>query len=216
MKITIIYDNEVHLEGLQSDWGFSCLVEAEGASRILFDTGADSAILLHNMERLDVDPSSIDEVFISHAHWDHTGGLAGFLKVNKRVNVYLPSSMSSSTKHYGLEQAVCIKKPVQLQEGIFSTGELKGIEQSLVVKTARGLVIIVGCSHPGVGTIMEAASRWGKIHAIIGGLHGFREFELLRELGLVCACHCTQFKSGIEKSHPKIYHSGGAGRIFHM
>jgi 7,8-dihydropterin-6-yl-methyl-4-(beta-D-ribofuranosyl)aminobenzene 5'-phosphate synthase len=216
MKITIIYDNEVCLEGLQSDWGFSCLVEAEGAPRILFDTGADGAILLHNMERLDVDPSSIDEVFISHAHWDHTGGLAGFLKANKRANVYLPSSMSSSTKRHGLAQAVCIKKPVQLQEGIFSTGELKGIEQSLAVKTARGLVIIVGCSHPGVGTIMETASRWGKIHAIIGGLHGFREFELLRELGLVCACHCTQFKSGIEKSLPAIYHSCGAGRTFQI
>ena len=216
MKITIIYDNEVHLEGLQSDWGFSCLVEAEGAPRILFDTGADGAILLNNMERLDIDPNSIDEVFISHAHWDHTGGLAGFLKVNKRVNVYLPPSMSSSTKHYGLKQAVCIKKPIQLQEGIFSTGELKGIEQSLVVKTARGLVIIVGCSHPGVGIIVEAASRWGKVHAIIGGLHGFREFELLREVGLVCACHCTQFKSGIEKSHPAIYHRGGAGRTLRI
>ena len=216
MKIAIIYDNEVYLEGLQSDWGFSCLVEAEGAPRILFDTGANGATLLHNMEGLDVDPSSIDEVFISHAHWDHTGGLAEFIKVNKRANVYLPASMSSSTKHHGLVQAVCIKKPVQLHDGIFSTGELKGIEQSLVVKTDKGLVVIVGCSHPGVGTILAAASMWGKVHAIIGGLHGFREFDLLRELGLVCACHCTQFKSGIEKSHPEIYHSGGAGRTFQI
>jgi len=55
MKITIIYDNEVSEEGLEADWGFSCLVEVYG-KKILFDTGADGSILLGNMEKLDIDP----------------------------------------------------------------------------------------------------------------------------------------------------------------
>jgi hypothetical protein len=39
VKITIVYDNEVWEEGLEADWGFSCLVEADNSPRILFDTG---------------------------------------------------------------------------------------------------------------------------------------------------------------------------------
>lgn len=212
MTVTIIYDNVAYMEGLRADWGFSCLVETDNV-RILFDTGANGATLLYNMEKLNIYPSSIDEVFISHAHRDHTGGLNDFLEVNKRARVYLPSSIA---KTYGLDRVVSIAEPIQIHEGVFSTGELKGIEQSLVVNTAKGLAVIAGCSHPGVSTILTAASRWGKVYALIGGLHGFREFELLRDLGLVCACHCTQFRSGIERLHPDKHNGGGAGRTLQI
>ena len=89
MKVTIIYDNEVWSKGCSSDWGFSCLVEAAGYL-ILFDTGANGSMLLDNMRRLDVDPSSIEEVVISHAHHDHMGGLPQFLAVNP-TRVYIPA-----------------------------------------------------------------------------------------------------------------------------
>ncbi|TEU02685.1 MAG: MBL fold metallo-hydrolase [Dehalococcoidia bacterium] len=212
MTVTIIYDNVAYTEGLRADWGFSCLVETDNV-RILFDTGANGATLLYNMEKLNIYPSSIDKVFISHAHRDHTGGLNDFLEVNKRARVYLPSSIA---KTYGLDRVVSVAGPIQIHEGVFSTGELKGIEQSLVVNTAKGLAVIAGCSHPGVSAILTAASRWGKAYALIGGLHGFREFELLRDLGLVCACHCTQFRSGIEKFCNEKYNSGGAGRTLQL
>lgn len=212
MTVTIIYDNVAYMEGLRADWGFSCLVETDNV-RILFDTGANGATLLYNMEKLNIDTRSIDEVFISHAHRDHTGGLNDFLEVNKRARVYLPSSIA---KTYGLDRVVSVAEPIQIHEGVFSTGELKGIEQSLVVNTAKGLAVIAGCSHPGVSTILTAASRWGKVYALIGGLHGFREFELLRDLGLVCPCHCTQFRSGIERLHPEKHNGGGAGRTLQI
>ncbi|MBW1613717.1 MAG: MBL fold metallo-hydrolase, partial [Deltaproteobacteria bacterium] len=48
MKITLIYDNDVYKEGLQADWGFSCLVEIENTPTILFDTGTNGSILLSN------------------------------------------------------------------------------------------------------------------------------------------------------------------------
>jgi len=212
MTVTIIYDNVAYMEGLRADWGFSCLVETDNV-RILFDTGANGATLLYNMEKLNIYPSSIDEVFISHAHRDHTGGLADFLKVNKKARVYLPSSIAET---YGLDKVVSVAGPIQIHEGVFSTGELKGTEQSLVVNTAKGLAVIAGCSHPGVSAILTAASRWGKVYALIGGLHGFREFDLLRDLGLVCPCHCTQFKSGIERLHPEKHNGGGAGRTLQI
>ena len=52
MRITIIYDNKVWKDNLKADWGFSCLIEVYGKN-ILFDTGANSRILLKNMEKLE-------------------------------------------------------------------------------------------------------------------------------------------------------------------
>jgi len=216
VKLTIIYDNETSEKGLQADWGFSCLVETDGGHRILFDTGADGAILLRNMELLGLQPASIDEVFISHPHWDHTGGLASLIDGNPTATLYLPASMASWASHNGLEHAICISEPIRIYEGVCSTGELGGIEQSLVVETAAGLAVIAGCSHPGVGAILETASRRGRVNYLIGGLHGFREYDLLADLELVCPCHCTQFKSGIEKAYPMKYTRGGAGRIMEL
>jgi 7,8-dihydropterin-6-yl-methyl-4-(beta-D-ribofuranosyl)aminobenzene 5'-phosphate synthase len=45
-------------------------------------------------------------------------------------------------------------------------------EQSLAIETPEGIVLIVGCSHPGIGRIVEAAAQINKrIHLIVGGLH---------------------------------------------
>ena len=222
MEITIIYDNEVAKEGLKADWGFSCLVEAYG-KKILFDTGAGGAILLHNMEKLNIDPNTIEEILISHAHWDHTGGLSDFLKINP-VKVYIPASCP---KPRGAREVIAVKEPRKIHENIFSTGELRtsfiirllnpaSAEQSLVVKMEKGFVVIVGCSHPGVGSILDAASQFGKPYAIIGGLHGFRDFDLVRDLELICPTHCTRFKSEIKSRYPEKYVRGGAGKMIEI
>ncbi len=212
MKITLIYDNEVYKEGLVSDWGFSCLVEVENVPKILFDTGANGSILLSNMKKLNIDPAIIDEIFISHSHWDHTGGLSDFLKI-KPVNVYIPASCSEPG---GAKEVIKVREPFKIHENIFSTGELKGIEQSLIVKTEKGLVIIAGCSHPGVKDILKRASELGKPYAIIGGLHGFNEFEVVKDLEIICPTHCTQFKSKIKTLYPKKYIDGGVGKVIEI
>lgn len=211
MDVTIIYDNTVYERGLKADWGFACLVEPGDGRRILFDTGTKGDILLHNMERLAIDPMSIDEVFISHAHFDHTGGLSVLLRSNDKVKLYLPLSMSNASIS---GDTTCIREATEIHDGVYSTGELGGMEQSLACRTEKGLAVIVGCSHPGVEAILEVASRWGQPHAIIGGLHGFRQFELMKDLELVCACHCTQYQSDIRAFCGEKYDGGGAGKRF--
>ncbi len=208
MKITIIYDNEVQRKGLISDWGFSALIETDGR-KILFDTGANGSILLSNMEKLDIDPLSFNEVFISHSHWDHTGGLKHLLEKNKDIKLYSPPSFCPG----GVKEVITLDKPVQIHENIFSTGELSGIEQSIAVKTENGLVVVVGCSHPGVLSILKSASSFGVPYALIGGLHGFREFEALKNLTFVCPTHCTKYKNQIKDLYPEKYIEGGAGRV---
>jgi len=211
MKITIIYDNEAWEEGLEADWGFACLVEAHGR-RLLFDTGASGSILLKNMRTLGITPASIDEVFISHAHRDHTGGLSDFLELQP-VRTYVPPSFK---ERIAGAEFIELNKASDLHEGIFSTGELESTEQSLAVKTEKGLAVIVGCSHPGVGSILRAASQFGKPHALIGGLHGFEDFPLIEDLELVCPTHCTQFRSEIESLYPAKCIIGGAGRVIEI
>jgi 7,8-dihydropterin-6-yl-methyl-4-(beta-D-ribofuranosyl)aminobenzene 5'-phosphate synthase len=212
MKITIIYDNKIWKKGLGSDWGFSCLIEIYG-KKVLFDTGANGFILLDNMKKLDIDPATIEEVFISHAHFDHIGGLASFLNVNSNVRVYVPVSLRGVR---GAKEVISVNEPIKIHENIFSTGELKGIEQSLIITTDKGLVLIVGCSHPGVKNILRVASQFGKPYAVIGGLHGFNEFDLIKHLGLICPAHCTQFKSEIKALYPKKYIDGGVGKVIEI
>ncbi len=208
MKITIIYDNTAYRKSLQADWGFSALVETNGR-KILFDTGANGDILLSNMQKLGINPKEIHEIFISHPHFDHVGGLSAFLNVNNEVKVWIPPSFPGVKN---VREVIEVENPRELYEGIYSTGELEGIEQSLCIETKKGIVVIVGCSHPRMTHILQVASQFGKVYGIIGGLHGTRP-ESLEDLDLICPTHCTQYKSGIKSLSPERYVEGGAGRV---
>ena len=209
MKATIVYDNTAYLKELEPDWGFSCLVEVENTPKILFDTGTNGTILFSNMEKLHIDPSSIEEIFISHAHFDHTGGLSDLLKVNKTAKIYVPPSFSGPSGR----EVITIQGPTKIHDNVFSTGELDGIEQSMAVKTEKGIVLLVGCSHPRMTHILGTAAQFGKVYAIIGGLHGFNEYELFKEMNVICATHCTQHKTEIKSLYPEKYVEGGAGKV---
>jgi len=213
MKITIIYDNTIFEPGLQSDWGFAALIETREKT-ILFDTGSDGSILLCNMDRLSLNPMDITDVFISHSHFDHIGGLAQFLGINSRVTVFVPSDLR------GIRRADTVKymeqEPQELYPGIYTTGVLQNIEQSLIVKHSHGLALIVGCSHPDMAEIIRASRTFGRVSAIIGGMHGFKEFELLEDMDLICPTHCTRHIDKIHDLYPDSYVPGGSGRIIEL
>jgi 7,8-dihydropterin-6-yl-methyl-4-(beta-D-ribofuranosyl)aminobenzene 5'-phosphate synthase len=210
MKVTLVYDNTGSKKGLLPDYGFSCFLEIENTPKILFDTGAKGDILLHNMEQLGIHPASVDMIVVSHAHWDHTGGLDELLQVNQTATLYLPSSFRPSLPD---RNVIEVTMPIEITSNVFSTGELMQVEQSLVIRTDTGLVVISGCAHPGVGPILEAASTYGKVCGLVGGLHGFKEYDLLNDLDLLCACHCTANKSQIEALHPDKWVEGGVGTV---
>lgn len=230
--ITIIYDNNSFLKGLQTEWGFACLVEI-GSTKLLFDTGDNGNILLNNMSKLNIKPEDIDLVFLSHFHHDHTGGLSDFLDKNSNVTVYYPQSFP--------EQLIeLIKKsgagliPVssfqEIQENIFSLGEINGAipEQSLAVHTNKGIVVITGCAHPGIVKILERAKSFfpnEQIYLVLGGFHLHNQNEkevnkkaneiLNMEIISVGPCHCSgdlarnKFKEIYKENCTEI----GVGRI---
>ncbi len=61
--------------------------------------------------------------------------------------------------------------------------------------------------------ILKAASQFGKVYAIIGGLHGFNEYELFKDLEVICPTHCTQHIAEIKSLYPEKYIEGGARKI---
>lgn len=209
MKITIVYDNISLNNNLKADWGFSCVIENNNR-KILFDTGGSGKILLENLASLNIDPSSIDDIVISHPDFDHIGGLATFLLLNETATIHIPISFRgirypNEVKYYD--------QPTKIYNNIFLSGELDKREQSLAIKTEKGLVLIIGCGHPGIGKIMDSVSKFGNIYAIVGGLHGFKEFEILKDVKFICPTHCTKYKAKIKSVHPKKYIEGGVGKV---
>lgn len=207
VSATIIYDNYVHTEGTKADWGYSILLEGT-AKTILFDTGTNPGIFRQNFEKLKLDAAGVDEVFISHEHGDHFGGLHEFLAMNGDVKVVVPNTFSSRfIKEYASEcdGVELIETPVEICENLYSSGVLgKAIpEQALVLNTANGLIVMTGCSHPGIITMLkEIKSTFNRnIYMVFGGFHLMDRSDReivdiagqMRDLGIVkCgATHCT-------------------------
>jgi len=216
MKLTIVYDNDVYRKdiGLKSDWGFSCLIET-GEETILFDTGAKGRLLLYNMKKLDIDPSSINKIVISHEHWDHNGGLESLIAFVVDAELYRLGAKSPS----GKIELTTVEEPQNIATNVWTTGRLNGIpldEHSLVLEGKNGWHVLAGCSHPGVEKILGASRQFGNIVGLIGGLHGFDDFSILEDLEVVCPAHCTKHKKKIYEFFPKTSVECGVGKIIEI
>jgi 7,8-dihydropterin-6-yl-methyl-4-(beta-D-ribofuranosyl)aminobenzene 5'-phosphate synthase len=87
MKITTLIENHVCNERLMAEHGLSILIETT-SKKILFDTG-QTGKFISNAGYLGIDVSEIDDVVISHGHYDHTGGLYEFIKHNKKAVIHI-------------------------------------------------------------------------------------------------------------------------------
>ncbi len=225
MKITIIYDNKIakDVKGLKAGWGFSCFIQTK-EKNILFDTGWDGDILISNMKLLGIDSKDIDLVVISHSHWDHSGSLARLLNLNPNLKTYIPQSFSKQQKEEIKKRSDTyeIRKPSEICPGVYTTGEIEGSlpisktrisikEQSLIISTIKGLVIITGCAHSGINKILNSANKLGKIYGLLGGFHDFEEYNLLKDISLIVPTHCTANKKKIMNLFPKNCLEGGVG-----
>jgi 7,8-dihydropterin-6-yl-methyl-4-(beta-D-ribofuranosyl)aminobenzene 5'-phosphate synthase len=177
-SIVVVFDNYPYKKDLRTSWGFACVVR--GAEKtILFDTGGDGTILMDNMEKLEIDPKSIDAVVLSHLHGDHTGGLDAFLRANPGVEVYIPASFPGSFKtevEATGATVVEVSEAKKICNDVWSTGEAGSgiIEESLVLRTDRGLIVITGCAHPGIVPILEKARKLFEgddVLLTMGGFH---------------------------------------------
>lgn len=210
-RLSVIFNNIPYQAGLETGWGFACLIE-HGNKTVLFDTGANGAILLSNMHRMGLDPLNVDAIILSHIHTDHTGGLATFLSRNPNVTVFMPVSFplafQQEVKRLGAKVET-VSEPQQLFDSLYSTGEMGEAvkEQALILDTQQGLIVITGCAHPNVADMVERPKVYldKYVYLLMGGFHllGSSENEIstvikrLKAQGVqkVAPSHCTGDKA---------------------
>jgi 7,8-dihydropterin-6-yl-methyl-4-(beta-D-ribofuranosyl)aminobenzene 5'-phosphate synthase len=142
LKITTLSENTAGLGSYLGEWGFSVLVERDGLD-ILVDAG-QSLSAVHNADLLGVDLGRVDKIFLSHGHYDHTGGLVPVLRrVRREISISAHpdiwqdkySSRRGEVKYIGIphrrEELESLgarfslsREPVRITEGMMTTGEV--------------------------------------------------------------------------------------------
>jgi len=207
VTVKVIYDNYIKVPGMTPDWGYSILIEGLD-SEVLFDAGTKPDIFESNLKKMNIDASQVDFLVISHDHGDHTGGIPSFAKMKTDIPVIIPYSFTEAFKK-GLEDSglrpVLVNEPAPICGNLFTTGmfDYEIAEQSLVLNTKKGLVVMTGCAHPGIiNMLREIRSSFNKdIYMVFGGFHLMNKSEKemetiiseMKALGVKkCgATHCT-------------------------
>jgi 7,8-dihydropterin-6-yl-methyl-4-(beta-D-ribofuranosyl)aminobenzene 5'-phosphate synthase len=231
VTVRVIYDNYVKTSGLESDWGFAILIEGLEKT-ILFDAGTKPEIFASNFKKMGLDAAKVDFLVISHEHSDHTGGIPAFVEMKKDIPVIIPYSFSDNFKKRMSElslEPLLVKESAKICENLYTSGEFdyQIAEQALVLNTKKGLIVMTGCSHPGIVEMLkEIKTTFNKnIYMVLGGFHLLQKSDKemnkilseMKTLGVVkCgATHCTGEKQirMFKESFGENYFELGVGNI---
>jgi 7,8-dihydropterin-6-yl-methyl-4-(beta-D-ribofuranosyl)aminobenzene 5'-phosphate synthase len=75
----LVDNNTLDAASFRSEHGVAFAIETPDG-QILFDTGQSGDVLVHNAAQMGFDLRQVDALALSHAHYDHTGGLKTFLQ----------------------------------------------------------------------------------------------------------------------------------------
>jgi 7,8-dihydropterin-6-yl-methyl-4-(beta-D-ribofuranosyl)aminobenzene 5'-phosphate synthase len=153
----------------------------------------------------------------SHDHRDHAGGLEDLLVLNPKIEVWLPQFFASDFKDRVRKKGakvVEVKASQKICEGACTSGVIEGWikEQSLVLDTENGLILLTGCAHPRITQIILRVKEIFKkdISMALGGFHlaGFED-KAIKEI-----IHKLQ-DSGIKKVGPSHCSGDEARNLFY-
>ena len=216
--INILFNQGESLEGFISSFGFAALIyNVETSNYLLFDTGSDGDVLLHNLSQLGVNVTDISKIVISHNHPEHTKGLESIYDKNNDLEIYVPiENQIAYNRKYPLSKVYGVSQVTEIEKNVYLTGQLGNYlkEQAMLLKTHEGKgILLVGCCHPGLNEIFNAFQNRGNIDAIIGGLHNTRVFSSLDSLKFIGACHCTKYKDILKVKYPEKFHDIKVGEV---
>ncbi len=219
---------------LVGEWGLSMHAESQRGDEvrnILVDFGYNPVTLLNNMEILKIAPEKLDALVLSHGHYDHFGGLVGFLSATKgKLKSKLPffiggedcfcTRIYSNGGQYGaLDRQAIIdanlmlmtaESPAVVADHAFTTGEIaqSGFEKPLRATQEKvGTVDGFGCFPDKVAAAKNTGSFIPDDFE-----HEIGTNFMLKDKGLVILTSCShrgiintirqaQVASGVQKVH---------------
>lgn len=101
MKIINLVEDTMGKTGCLCEHGLSFYIETK-KHKLLMDTGATD-LFLKNAEKVGVDLTQIDTVILSHGHYDHTGGVLSFTKINPHATIYMQKAAGG--EYYSVREA---------------------------------------------------------------------------------------------------------------
>ena len=216
LRLVVLVDNEPGA-GLKSDWGWSVYLD-DGSHRVLFDADTSPSVLEFNASRLGVDLKGLDFAVLSHHHFDHYGGFEAVGRASPGLRVYVPPGPVERLARWGLEPIV-VREAAELVDGFWVSGPVHSggwglYEQALgVCLEGLGLVVVVGCSHPGADVLAEEVlehSGCGGVFWVLGGYHSPGKSVLDRLASMsryLSPAHCSGSwaKSYVAKTYPEKY-----------
>ncbi|MBQ9143046.1 MAG: MBL fold metallo-hydrolase [Lachnospiraceae bacterium] len=249
LRITTLIENMPDEEGkLLAEHGLSLHIEFDG-KRILFDTG-QTGDFVKNADLLGINLKCLDDIIISHGHYDHSGGVTTVLpEIGRAIPFYVGEGffvpkykhLSDGTYRYNgnpftqqeladcevdlqivTEDVTYLTEKILLFKNFPSVSEFEKMNEKFVLsqgeaysrdefreeialglRTSKGLVLIVGCSHVGICNILQAVSERvdEPIYAVLGGTHLMeadeerleKTMEVFHKFGVQCVAvsHCT-------------------------
>jgi 7,8-dihydropterin-6-yl-methyl-4-(beta-D-ribofuranosyl)aminobenzene 5'-phosphate synthase len=251
LKVTIL-STMLADDGI-GEWGFAALIEADG-HKILVDTGARPETVLSNARELKMDLGQVQDVVLTHFHYDHVGGLMTLrsaysaknpgalatVHVAKGIFYSRPSAKGEGNGMIAMRpkfeatggRFVEHESMSELAPGVWLTGPIARVypehnwsgsgkvvtpegvvednvpdDQSVIIVTAKGLVVITGCGHAGIVNILTAADKALKqpVYVVLGGIHLFAASDAtvdwtgdkMKGFGVqyLIGAHCTGIES---------------------
>jgi 7,8-dihydropterin-6-yl-methyl-4-(beta-D-ribofuranosyl)aminobenzene 5'-phosphate synthase len=139
---------EIPTDTLLAEHGLCLLVRVQRGSEkhtLLFDTGYNRMSVLHNMDKLSVDPAEVEAIVLSHAHMDHTGALHPILE---KISRTIPLVVHPDAFHYPrfIEEKDGTKKrfPRTLVKQDLEKRNLKILESKTPTPILDGMILVSG------------------------------------------------------------------------
>lgn len=135
MRVIVLIENTAP-EGLTAEWGLSLHIEYQGGSYLLDAGGSDAFV--KNAQALGIPLERVDAAILSHAHFDHSGGLDAFCELNGRAKIFVRSSAAENCYSWHRK----LPKYIGLQRGLLKkrAERFKKVEGDYVI--AQGITLV--------------------------------------------------------------------------
>ena len=135
MKMVVLVENTSNCR-LQAEHGLSVYIEYKG-KKYLLDTGA-TALFAQNAKEMGINLAEVDTAFLSHAHYDHSGGFEAFFQENEKAPVYMQDT-SAENCYFRTEKG---DKYIGIPEHLLETYKERFRPLNAVCEVEKGVWIV--------------------------------------------------------------------------